>query len=174
MFQLVTPPLPVPWICGQFLSFDQLLMCPGALGVGTDYTLDTSADTVHRSTFDLTSYLSRTSASAAERIQRQLQAKEAQIKSRTELYEEQTTRLLKRIDVRCDELEQLQNSMARKDEEKQRVEQQLSRLYRELRETQQQFHRELRELEDERITLQAELDTYQDGKKLVALAEEWL
>lgn len=153
------------------------VICPRVRpGVGSDYQLDTS-DTeqdLHRSTFDLTSYLSKTSASTAERIQRQLQAKEAQIKSRTELYEEQTTRLLKRIDARCDELERLQNSMARKDEEKQRMEQQLSRLYRELRETQQQFHRELRELEDERITLQAELDAYQDGEELVALAEEWL
>lgn len=144
--------------------------------MGPDYSIEPTGTggEHHRSTFDLTGYMARTTASVHERIQRQLQAKEAQIKSRTELYEEQTTRLLKRIDARCDELERLQNSMARKDDEKQRMEQQLSRLYRELRETQQQFHRELRELEDERITLQAELDAYQDGEELVALAEEWL
>lgn len=88
----ISPHREFSWICHQFLSL-QCAYGVGASGVGTDYQLDTADTELHRSTFDLTSYLSKTSASADERLQRQLQAKEAQITSRVELYEEQVDRL---------------------------------------------------------------------------------
>lgn len=141
--------------------------------MGTDYTLDTAADR-SPAQFDLSSYLSQTSTSAVERIQWQLEAKEAQIASRTSLYEEQADRLWTEIDHQVDELEALEKKLCRTDEREERVAQKLSYLYGELREMRQRFHHELRELEDERITLQAELDAYQDGEELVALAAEWL
>lgn len=144
--------------------------------MGTDYTLDTT-DTdsgLHRSTFDLTAYLSKTATAAHERLQRQIEAKEAQITSRTELYEDQVNRLWEQIDAHCDELEALENKMWRTDEDEERVAQKLSHLYGELRDVRQRFHRELRELEDERIALQQELDRLDDGEELVALADEWL
>lgn len=143
--------------------------------MGTDYTLDTETGReAAQSDFDLSGYLSRTSTAASERIQWQLQAKEAQIESRAELYEEQVERLWTEIDQRVDELEWLENKMWRTDEDEERVAEKLSHLYGELRELRQQFHRKLRELEDERIALQQELDTVDDGQELVALAEEWL
>ncbi len=141
--------------------------------MGTDYQLDTETE-LQQSTFDLTSYLSKTSASAAERLQRQLQAKEAQITSRVELYEDQVNRLWEQIDAHCDELEALENKMWRTDEDEERVAQKLSHLYGELREVRQRFHRELRELEDERVALQQELDRLDDGEELVKLADKWL
>lgn len=141
--------------------------------MGTDYQLDTETE-LQQSTFDLTSYLSKTSASAAERLQRQIEAKEAQITSRVELYEDQVGRLWQEIDQQCDRLEALENKMQRTDEDEERVAQKLSHLYGELRDVRQRFHRELRELEDERITLQQELDRLDDGEELVVLAEEWL
>lgn len=111
---------------------------------------------------------------AHERLRRQLQAKEAQITSRTELYEDQVDRLWQEIDRQCDELEALANKMCRTDEDEEWVAEKFSHLYGELRETRQRFHRELRELEDERIALQQELDALDDGQDLVALADDWL
>ena len=169
----ISPHREFPWICHHFLSL-QCAYGIGASGVGTDYQLDTADTELHRSTFDLTSYLSKTSASAAERLQRQLQAKEAQITSRVELYEEQVDRLWTEIDRQCDELEHLQNKMCRTAAEEERVAEKLSHLYGELREPRQRFHQELRELEDERIALQQELDSLDDRQELVALAGDWL
>lgn len=142
--------------------------------VEPNYQLDTTDDELHRSTFDLSGYLSKTATSTYERLRRQLQAKEAQINSRTELYEDQVERLWTEIDRQCDELEHLQNKMCRTAEDEERVAEKLSHLYGELRDVRQQFHRELRELEDERITLQQELDMLDDGEDLVALADDWL
>lgn len=144
--------------------------------VGPDYQLDTTGSdrAPAQPDFDLSGYLSKTSTAAHERIQWQLEAKEAQIDSRTELYEDQVGRLWTEIDQRCDELEALESKMWRTDEREERVAEKLSHLYGELREVRQRFHRELRELEDERIALQQELDATEEDQDLMDVAQEWL
>lgn len=126
------------------------------------------------STFDLASYISKTSGSATEHVQRQLQAKEAQIKSRTELYEEQTTRLLKWIDASCDKLEQLQNSLTRRMTKNSGWNSSYRGCTADCARRNSSSIASSANWRNERITLQAELDAYRDGQELVALAEEWL
>lgn len=112
--------------------------------------------------FDVTQFLATTAESELDRLQRQLDAKEAQIQSRVQLYDSTVSRL--KTEIR--EVDHELSRHVRTSEKRPRLERRLDELRSDLVEARRRFQAELRELEDAKLALEAKLEEQLEAQLL--------
>lgn len=116
--------------------------------------------------FDFQRYLAETTEAKKDRLQRELEAKQAQIKRRTATYEDA-------VDDLQAELADVEHQLGRSTptrERRQQLKRRRERLRSDLRETRERFAEDMRQLEDSVLELEAELEELCEAEELLEQA----
>ncbi|WP_226005942.1 hypothetical protein [Natrinema salinisoli] len=116
--------------------------------------------------FDWQGYIVETTEAEKDRLQRQLEAKQVQIRRRTETYESA-------VQMLQDELQDVEHQLTRSSptrDRKQQLKRRRERLCSDLRETRERFADDMQRLEDAVLELEAELAELCEAEQLLEQA----
>ncbi|NUB91085.1 hypothetical protein HT576_08635 [Haloterrigena sp. SYSU A121-1] len=116
--------------------------------------------------FDWQSYIVETTEAEKDRLQRQLEAKQVQIRRRSEMYEAA-------VDALKQELQDVEHQLdrcIRTREKREQLKRRRERLQGDLRETREQFADDMQQLEDAVLELEAELAELCEAEQLLEQA----